>query len=106
MANAEKQRILLALAPLLLHPPPIAQTPQLLHSMTDVVDIGLASAEIAGVAALAAMDASQSKEQPPHPQQGGHRITIQYLQELPDAEARWAFRYVPLVLFFEVGVRA
>ena len=88
------------------HPPPITQTPRLLHSTVETIDIGLASVETAGMAALAAMNTNQSKEQPPRPQQGGHRITIQYLQELQDVEARWAFRYVHLVLLPEVRVRA
>ena len=93
MASEEKRRALLALAPLLLHPPPTIQTPQLLYSTAETTDVGLVSAETIGTAALA-MDISQPKEQPPRPSQGGHWITAQYLQELPDTEAKWTFQYV------------
>ena len=93
MASEEKRRTLLALAPLLLHPPLIVQTSQLLYSTTGTTEVDLTSAGIAGLAALAVMDTDQPKKQSPRPQQGGHRITVQYLQELPDAEALWAFRY-------------
>ena len=93
MASEEKQRTLLALAPLFLHPLPIIQTPQLLYSTTGTTDAGSVSVEFASATALTTAG-MLPREQPPHPQQGGHRITIQYLRELPDAEARWAFRYV------------
>ena len=49
MASEEKQRMLLALAPLLLHPPPIVQTPYLLHSITETMDVSSASVGIAGL---------------------------------------------------------
>ena len=93
MASEEKKRTLLALAPLLLHPPPIIQTTQLLYG---TADLSLISAGTASVAALAIMDINNKpKERPPHPQQGGHRITAQYLEELSDTEAQWTFRYAP-----------
>ena len=94
MASERKRRALTALTPMLLHPPPIVQNPQLLYSMAGVTDVDLDSAGITSTAALTAISMNQSKEPSPHPQQGGCRITIQYLQELSDAEALWAFRYV------------
>ena len=92
MASKEKKAMLLALALLLVHPPPFVQTPQLLCSTAGVTNIESALVEAASVAALAAMGIHLLKEWQPHPQQGGCRITIQYLQLLPDPEARWAFR--------------
>ena len=72
MTSEEKRNILLALTPILLHPPPIAQTPQLLYSTTEITDTELTSvAGVASAAALATMDTVQLKEQPPRPQQGG-----------------------------------
>src|SRR6266481_7405175 len=35
---------------------------------------------------------------PPHPQQGGERITETYLWELTEAECIWQFRYVLVIL--------
>ena len=95
MASEEKRRMLLALSPLLLHPPPIIQTSHLLHSTTETTDIDLTSG-IASAAALTVMDMDHSKKQSPHPQQGGRRITTEYLQELSDSEALWAFQYASL----------
>lgn len=96
MASNEKRRILLALAPLLLLPPPTIQVPQLLLQETGAVD----ETVIVGTAAITTLDVAKSRAQPPRPQQGGYRITVQYLQELPDTEALWAFRYVLLVFQF------
>ena len=93
MASEEKRRALLALTPLLLHPPPVIQIPQFLYSTAETTDMGLVSAGTVGVAALA-MDASQPKKKRPRPSQGGCWITAQYLRELPDTEAKWTFRYV------------
>ena len=47
-----------------------------------------------GAAAIMALDAVEFRAQRPRPRQGGHRITAQYLQELPETEALWAFRCV------------
>ena len=105
MASEEKKRLLLALAPLLLHPPPIVQTLPLLCSAVGATDTNFVSAEIASVAALAAINVAQPKECSPCPQQGGRRITIQYLEELPDTEALWAFRSVFLNRF-KVGIES
>lgn len=96
MASEEKRRMLLALAPLILHPPLIIPTSQLLYSTAGATETDVTSAGIAGMVALTLLDADQAREHPPHPKQGGRRITVQYLQELPDVEALWAFRYVPL----------
>ena len=97
MTSEEKRNILLTPTPILLHPPPIAQTPQLLYSMTEITDMELTSvARVTSTATLVTMDTVQFKEQPPHPQQGGCRITAQYLRELPDVEVRWAFQQVCL----------
>ena len=35
---------------------------------------------------------------PPHPQQGGERITETYLWEITEAECIWRFRYVLVIL--------
>lgn len=95
MTGKEKGHALLTLALLLIHLPLIIQTPQLLYSTVETVDPSLVSAGTATVATLAIVDIdSKPKEQPPHPQQGGCRITAQYLKELPDTEAQWAFWYV------------
>ena len=87
--------MLLALSPLLLHPPPIIQTSHLLHLTTETTDIDLTSG-IASAGALAVMDMDHLKKQSPHPQQGEHCITTEYLQELSDSEALWAFQYTSL----------
>lgn len=91
--DEEKRRVIRALAPLLIHPPPIIQNPQLLYPSVDITDMpGFASAAVAGAMTVTIADCS--KESTPRPQQGGCRITTQYLLGLPDTEARWAFRYV------------
>ena len=93
MASEEKRRTLIALAPLLLSPPPAIQMSQLLYQETEAVDaVGVVSAT-----ALAVLEAAESTDLPPRPQQGGHRITLQYLQGLPDTEALWTFRCAPCV---------
>ena len=95
MANEEKRRILLTVAPFLLRPPPAIQLAQTLYPTAGAVPIDSTSA-IAGAAALAITHHDQSKDRRPHPQQGGCRITVEYLRGLSVPEARWAFRCVPL----------
>jgi len=96
MANEEQKSALLALTPLFLHSPPFVQTPQLLYLATESAGTNSALTEVASsAAALMIMDACQPEERRPRPQQGGRRITVQYLQSLPDTEAQWAFRCVP-----------
>ena len=105
MASEEKKCLLLALAPLLLHPPPIVQILPLLCSAVGATDTNFVSAEIASVAALTAINVAQLKERSPCPQQGGRQITIQYLEELPDTGALWAFQSVFLNRF-KVGIES
>ena len=95
MANEEKRRVLLALAPILLQPPPTIQAAQLLYPEPETAD----AAGLIGAAAFAVMDAAEPR-QPPRPQQGGYRITTKYLQEIPETEALWMFRCVPVVFRF------
>ena len=66
-------------------PPPTSHhpDPQFLYLTVETTDVGLVSAGTVGVAAPV-MDISQPKEQPPHPLQGGRRISAQYLRELLD----------------------
>jgi hypothetical protein len=66
MSIEEKKWMLLALAPLLHHPPPIVQTSQLLYSMVETADVVSGSADAASMA-LVVMDLEQMDERPPCP---------------------------------------
>lgn len=74
---------------------PTVESPHLLYLTAGIMDGELTSAEVASMAALAAMDI---KSKCPHPQQGGQWISAQYLQELLDMEALWAFQYISVEL--------
>ena len=95
MATGEKRRILLTVAPLLLQPPPTIQLTQILYPTTEVAPINSTSITV-GATALAVTHLNQSMERRPRPQQGGCRITIEYLRGLSDSEAQWAFQCIPL----------
>ena len=56
MVSEESRHMLLTLTPLLLHLPPIVQTPQLLYSTTGTMDVDSTSVGVVSVAALAAME--------------------------------------------------
>lgn len=98
MAREEKRCMFLALAPLLLHPPPSIQVYQLLYQETKTMDI----TGLVGAVVFTVLSVAKSKPQPPHPRQGGHCITTQYLQELPETEALWAFQYMLLIFWFQI----
>ena len=66
------------------------------------MDVGSVLVGTVSMAALA-MDISQPKEWTPYPLQGGRWITAQYLQELPDAEAKWAFWYISQICCSELA---
>ena len=93
MMSKEKRWVVCTLAPLLVHPLPIIQSPQLFCPMVDTMSVlDLTSAMIAG--AINVTIRGNPRQPPPHPQQGGCRITAKYLRELEDTEARWVFRCV------------